>query len=342
MKARKVRQSTLRMVSQHVDVEDLYITRTIEQSDASLDEIIKKRYPLVLCGGGDGTIMRIIEQMRLKVNQLNAAGGDYSVPRFGILKLGTGNGWAWQLGVPPKVEPIWRLRQMRDEDLRFAKFNMMEAEGRMFHFGGMGVDALVLNDYINLKNKFTKGFLWKMSNSLVGYMWAVIFSSVPTVLFKKFHIDMKVTNLSPEPVYRASCSTGIQELPVKQGEVIYEGSSLIAGFGTTENYGYGLKVYPFSMAKPDYFNFRVADVTATNVLSHIKPIWTGTWEDPGLNDFLVKHILIETKIDAPFQLGGDPEGYRKQVEVKISDFMPEMLDLNASLAAMNEREGGAS
>jgi len=342
MKARKVRQSTLRMVSQHVDIEDLYITQTIEQSDASLDEIIKKRYPLVLCGGGDGTVMRIIEQMRLKVNRLNEAGGDYTVPRFGILKLGTGNGWAWQLGVPPKVEPIWRLRQLRDEDLRFAKFNMMEAEERMFHFGGMGVDALVLNDYINLKNKFTKGFLWKMSNSLIGYLWAIAFSSVPTVLFKKFHIDMKVTNLSSEPVYRISHSEGVRELPAKPGDVIYEGSSLIAGFGTTENYGYGLKVYPFSMAKPGYFNFRVADVTATTVLSHIKTVWNGTWEEPGLNDFLVKHILIETQSDAPFQLGGDPEGYRRQVEVKLSDFMPEMLDLNASLAAMNEREGGAS
>jgi hypothetical protein len=33
---------------------------------------------------------------------------------------------------------------------------------------------------------------------------------------------------------------------------------LIAGFGTTENYGYGLKVYPFSMAKPAISIFRVA------------------------------------------------------------------------------------
>lgn len=340
MKARKVRQSTLRMVSQHVDVEDLYITRTIEQSDASLDEIIKKRYPLVLCGGGDGTVMRIIEQMRLKVERLNAAGGDYAIPRFGILKLGTGNGWAWQLGVPPKVEPIWRLRQLHDEDLHFTRFNMMEAEGRLFHFGGMGVDALILNDYINLKNKFTKGFLWKMSNSLAGYLWAVVFSSIPTVLFKKFRIEIKVTNLSDEPVYRISHTGGLEKLPLKKGDVLWEGGGLVAGFGTTENYGYGMKVYPFSMTKKGYFNFRVADVTVPTVLSRIKTVWNGTWEDSGLNDFLVKHILIETKNDAPFQLGGDPEGYRKQVEVKISDFSPEMLDLQASMAARRENEAG--
>jgi len=326
MKARKVRQSTLNMISQHVDVDDIYITRTVEQSDQSLDDIIRKRYPLVLSGGGDGTAMRVIEQMRLKVNRLNAEGGDFQMPKFGLLKLGTGNGWAGLLKVPLKVKPIWALRQLRTPELVFTRFDMMEAEGRMFHFGGMGVDALVLNDYINLKNKFKTGYLWKLVNSLFGYVIALVMRSIPNVLIKKFAVYVRVINLSDDPVFRISRSKGLEELPIKKGDLIYEGRSLIAGFATTENYGFGLKVYPFACAKPGYFQLRLADVTVPHVLSHIRTIWRGTWEAPGLHDFMVKHVRIESDVDIPFQLGGDPEGYRRAVEVKTSDYVAEMLD----------------
>jgi diacylglycerol kinase family enzyme len=326
MKARKVRQSTLDMISRHVDVDDIYITRTVEQSDQSLDDIIRKRYPLVLSGGGDGTAMRVIEQMRRKVERLNAEGGDYQLPKYGLLKLGTGNGWAGLLQTPRKVGPIWALRRLHDHELRFTPFNMMESEGRLFHFGGMGVDALILNDYIDVKNKFTTGFMWKVVNSLLGYLIALIARSIPKTIFKKFAVYVKVTNLSDEPVYRINHTNGVEELPIKKGEVIYDGRSLIAGFATTENYGFNLKAYPFACVKPGYCQLRLADVTVPHVLRLAKTVWIGTWEEPGVHDFLVKHIRIESKVDVPFQLGGDPEGYRRAVEVKVSDYTVEMLD----------------
>jgi diacylglycerol kinase family enzyme len=326
MKARKVRQSTLDMLGQHVDVEDVYVTRTIEQSDQSLDEIIEKRYPLVLSGGGDGTAMRVIEQMRLKIQRRNAQGGDFQLPRFGLLKLGTGNGWAGQLDVPPKVEPIWALRQLREHELKFTRFNMVEHENRVFHFGGFGVDALILNDYINLKNKFTSGPLWKLSNSLIGYLWATFAISAPKVFLQKYSFRLRAINNSDEPVYRATYSRGFEPLPVKRGETLYEGPAILAGFGTATNYGFKLKVYPYACAKPGYMQLRIANATVPYVLRHIRPIWMGTWEDPAVHDFLVKDVLVELEQDTAFQLGGDPEGYRRQGRFTVSDFTVEMLD----------------
>jgi len=256
MCARKVNKNTLQMISQHVDVEDVYVTQTIEQSDQSLDEIIEKRYPLVLCGGGDGTAMRIMEQMHRKIAAHNAAGGDYRLPRFGLLKLGTGNGWAGLLRVPPRVQPIWALRQHQEPELTFSSFNMMEAEGRLFHFGGFGVDALVLNDYINFKRRFTKGFMWRVANSLLGYLTTLATKSVPSVLISKFRVHTRVYNDSDEPVYKVSLVDGAQQLDCKRGDLLYEGPALIVGFGTTTSYGFDLKVYPFALDKPGYFQLR--------------------------------------------------------------------------------------
>jgi diacylglycerol kinase family enzyme len=326
MKARKVTDSTLDMVSKHVDIEDIYVTRTIEQSDQSLDEIIEKGYPLVLCGGGDGTVMRIIEQMRLKVEAHNKAGRDYKVPKFGMLKLGTGNGWAGLLDTPPGVKPIWAIRQRTPDKLVYTPFNMMEAEGRMFHFGGFGLDALILNDYIDLKQKYTEGWKWKVANSLAGYLIAIGGKSIPKILLKGFQINMKIYNESDAPVYKVSCSGGIEETDFKKGDLLIDTPCDASIFGTTSDYGFKLRVMPFATAKEDYFHLRTSNVGGVKNLAHIRELWTGTIEHERVFDFLVKEVRFEADGEAPFQLGGDPEGYRSSVHLKISDFKPEILD----------------
>jgi diacylglycerol kinase family enzyme len=329
LKARKVRQATLDMLSRHVDREDLFITRTVEQSDQSLDEVIRRRYPLVFCGGGDGTAMRVIEQVRRKVDAHNAAGGDYRVPRFGLLKLGTGNGWAGQLAVPPGVRPIWAVRQaMGVEDLAFANFHMIETDDRLFHFGGFGVDALVLNDYIDFKNLFSGGLLWKAVNSLAGYLTAILVKSIPKVLLTKFAMKIRVTNLSDEPVYRCA-QAGIADVGARRGDVLYEGPAIMVGASTTPCYGFGLRVYPFALARRGVMQIRIADLPIPTVLAHVAGIWRGTWEHPGLHDLLVRAVRIEVEGKAPFQLGGDPEGYRSEVTLRLSDFTVDLLDFRA-------------
>ena len=326
MRARKSRSSTIDMLSQHVDVEDIYITKTIEQSDQSLDEIIRQRYPLVLCGGGDGTAMRIIEQVRKKVAKLNDAGGDYEIPRFGLLKLGTGNGWAGLLEMPSKVEPIWKLRQLRSDELKFTKFNMIEAENRLFHFGGFGVDAMVLNEYIELKDNHPTGLMWKFSNSMLGYLYATFLKAVPRVAIKDWKMKVRVYNNSDEPVYKIAHSTGPVDIYAKKGDLLFEGETLIAGVGTTENYGFNLKVYPYAGVKEGYMQLRLANVKVLSILPSVPVVWKGTWETEGLADFLVKDITVESDEELPFQLGGDPEGFRKKTRFTVSDFMPEVLD----------------
>ncbi|MDY6935303.1 MAG: diacylglycerol kinase family protein [Spirochaetota bacterium] len=328
MNARKVNDSVLELFHRHVDVDDIYVTHTIEQSDQCLDEIIEKGYSLILCGGGDGTAMRIIEQIHLKVEACNKAGGDYEMPKFGILKLGTGNAWAGLLGVPKGVKPIWKIQPLAFEELTYETFNMIEAEGRMFHFGGFGIDALILNDYLKLKNRFTKGILWKISNTLAGYFAATLFKSIPHILFKGFKLNVRIINDSNSPVYSASYSKGIREIPLKRGDVIYQGSVDTVIFGTTSDFGYKLKVMPFARAKSGYMNLRITNVNALKMLSQLRSIWLGKWEHRKLYDFLVRDIIIEIEQSAPFQLGGDPEGYRNNLHIKISDFTPCVLDFN--------------
>lgn len=325
MNAKRVNKGILKLFVKHVNEMDLYVTHNLEECDQSLDEIIKKKYPLVFCGGGDGTIMRIIEQYYQKVKALKKKGKDYKMPKFGILKLGTGNALAGVLGIPEKAEPINAVNSAIEGGVGFKKFNIIESGDRMFHFGGLGIDALVLNDYLEIKSKFSKGFLWKLSNTLAGYLAAVFFKSLPRIMFKGFKLRVRVINESSSPVYRVSSIGGIQETGIKEGDLIYEGTADAVIFGTTTDYGYKLKVMPFAFSKPGYFHLKIANTGVLKMLANLKSLWSGEWDDLELYDYLAREVRIESAEPAPLELGGDPEGYRREIKLKISDFTQEFL-----------------
>ncbi len=326
MNAKKVNQDVLDEFSKYMKADDIYVTHSIEEADQSMDKIIEKRYPLVLCGGGDGTVMRIIEQMNLRVKERNRDGGDYKIPKFCILKLGTGNAISGLLEVPKGAQPILSVRQSAEEELNFKRFNIIEADKRIFHFGGFGIDALVVNDHIDFKNRFSKGFMWRLTNTLAGYFMAVILKSIPKVVLHGFKLNIRIINDSDSPVYKATHSRGIEETPFKKGDVIFEGPADVVVFGTTTDFGYKLRAMPFAFAKPGYFNLRLGDTGVFKLLLNLRPLWKGTIEHPGLYDFLVQKVKIEFDEKAPLQLGGDPEGYRKELHLKISNYTPDILD----------------
>ncbi|MCZ7584078.1 MAG: diacylglycerol kinase family protein [Deltaproteobacteria bacterium] len=207
MKARKVRQSTIDDIARHVPPEDLFVTRTVEQSDECLEEILRKGYELVFCGGGDGTTMRIVEQLQKRVARSKENGGDgYTMPKIGILKLGTGNGWVYLLEVPPKSRPIEIMRS--GAPTRFTPFHMVETEGRLAHLAGVGADAIILNDYMDLKNKFKRGLLWRLANSLLGYFFRRVLHHVSAV-------DPPRVEL-PHPRVQRVGRSGVPDQPLKR------------------------------------------------------------------------------------------------------------------------------
>jgi len=324
MKARKVRQATIDEIGSHVPPEDLFVTRTVEQSDECLVDIVQKRYPLVFCGGGDGTAMRIIEQLIRHVKRLNAEGGDFVVPKVGLLKLGTGNGWAGMVKSPKNVEPIEFIKSGGQPG--FAPFHLIRTGDRLAHMGGIGADAAVLNDYIQFKNKYPSGFMWKVANSVFGYFFAAFTRTIPRFARGVGRIEVRVFSDSDDPVFRVSHSRGVEETTLKKGDVIYEGTALIVMFGTTDNYGFNLRAFPFSTVKPGFMHLRIIETSIPRILINLPSNWKGTWEHPTMSHFLARRIRIESKADVPFQLGGDPEGYRTAINLEVTDETIDVMD----------------
>lgn len=322
--ARKVRQTIIDRMRRFVPESQLYISKTLEEGQVLIREIMQKRFTHLVCGGGDGTLVEIINQVRRSLHELG--GTDADMPKLGFLKLGTGNGWAHLLGSDNGKRSLPRMAD--SHNWKVTRFNLLESDQRLFHFAGMGWDAAVLNDYCLFKEKFGHGPLKKLVTGLHGYLTSMIFKTIPEQFLTRERPQIRVINRSPE-VYQMRLGQPPRRVPIGLGETLYEGPVSVFGGSTTPYYGFKLVAFPFARAKEGFMNFRVISSSLWEVLSHWHAVFTGKWQSVDFRDWLVKDVSIEVDRPLPMQIGGDPCGKRDRWDLSISDLSVQVFDLTA-------------
>src|SRR6266851_4987790 len=160
-----------RELENFVPPEDIFYSRTFEDARAIARTVLERGYSTVLTGGGDGTFVGYVnclfeEAARPEVvvqggAAMQLARHRFRVPRVGVLKLGTGNAVAEFCGSSARrvgvVEDILRARSGEISQAR--EVHLLDCEGKLAPFAGLGVDAAVLNDYMRFKNGLAGGKL---------------------------------------------------------------------------------------------------------------------------------------------------------------------------------------
>src|SRR3954466_1923349 len=72
---------------------DLFVSRKLSDARHIAKTLVARGYGTVLTGGGDGTFTVMVTEV---VHEARRSGRP--LPRFGLLKLGTGNSLAWVVG----------------------------------------------------------------------------------------------------------------------------------------------------------------------------------------------------------------------------------------------------
>ena len=326
---RRVKRRFDRMLPQIPTYSSSSLDEARNQLRAAMDQGVQR----IVCGGGDGTIVQLLNMVREYVDEKNAqlqqVSADVrqqwdrvSFPKIGILKLGTGNGWAFDVR---SRKPLEALRRMLEEvDLPTRRFSLLEAENRLFHFSGMGYDAAVLNDYYLFKQRFGQGLLAPWFKGIAGYITALLLKSAPENLLCE-PPTMRVVN-GDSPVFAVDEDGAPHELPVGPGDVVYEGPVTVTGAGTTTSYGYGFRAFPFADTLEGYFNFRIISARVLECLSHAPSIFRGTYRAPSFQDFLARDLRLQFDRPMPYQIGGDSQGYRERLDYRIADVAVDVYD----------------
>jgi diacylglycerol kinase family enzyme len=313
--AKSVTEEVLATLDQILEAGDLYVSRSIDEGEAIAKTVLDRGYGTVLTGGGDGTFTTVVTQI---VRLAKARG--LTPPRFGLLRLGTGNALSWVVGASGArgrklAADVLRLR----DEAGARPLRLVEVDGIVAPFCGFGIDANVLSDFHVVRDQLRKLPLPRAwTTGLVSYLVAAGTMSLPKYLVKPVPF-VRITNLGGD-AYKIGENGRPLPRPIRTGERIFEGKARLASCGTIPYYGFGFRAFPFADERPDRMALRVTTIGSLEFVAHAKQIWKGEYANATtLFDFLVEKVRIEVDPETPFQVGGDAMGARSQVVVGLTD-----------------------
>lgn len=310
--ARAVTDSLVIVLEQIIRSGDLFVSRTLEEGEEIANIVAERGYGTVLTGGGDGTFTHVVTAVMNRCKATNRP-----PPRFGFLKLGTGNALAWAVGAGrirsgDLFADIARLT--RDAGSR--PLRMLEVEGKLCPFAGIGIDANTLHDYEETKKLLSRFALTRrLASGGAAYLLTVLGRSMPAYLVRP-RDKVRVVNQGEDAV-RLGIDGQPIGAPIKKGEVIIEGLFRMVAMSTIPYWGFGARIFPFAEERPDRFSLRVVDMTSLDVAINIRKIWDGTYRAPRLHDFLAQEISIEYERPMALQIAGDAAGKHQVIHARL-------------------------
>jgi diacylglycerol kinase family enzyme len=312
--ARRVTEELVHQLEGIVRPGDLFVSRSLEEAAPIARSIVEQGYRTVLTGGGDGTFVLMVT---LIVRAAQERG--LRPPRFGMLKLGTGNALAWvlgseaQAGRPGVVSDLKRIATEGGTN----SLRLIEVEGSLTPFAGLGVDAISLEHYNDTKRALTRSPLTRpFASGPAAYMISSLGRSLPEFLLRS-HPWVRIVNEGAPCVRVGPDDRPISEHP--EGAILYDGPSRLVAMSTIPYWGFGARIFPFADERDDRFSLRVCDVTSLEVACNIGAIWRGKYRNERtVHDFLCERVSIHYDAPMALQVGGDVVGRRTLVRARLA------------------------
>jgi diacylglycerol kinase family enzyme len=298
------------------------VSKSLDDTAGFARELRQRPPHLVLSAGGDGTAVALLNALlddgRVDAAPLGSA--------LGILPLGTGNGWARVSGAPAWRAAVTRLEKLehRRGPLPVLRFDLVEAFGTVAHFAGTGWDAEIISDFQHQKQAFGP-VPPKMRHGLAGYLNGLFTRTVPRhVMLAPAEVELVNTGADALTVDERG---RVVPLPGgEHGKVLYRGPTTVCAAGTTPEWGFGFRAFPFAGVVPRRFCMRVYAGRALEAVSRMGKLWRGEHPLENMHTWLVTKCVAKFSRPVPFQIGGDCTGDKSEIEYSLSEQQVDILD----------------
>lgn len=326
-RARKVTPAVVRALGHALPGSTILVSDDFDQARRHVRELIKERPEVILSGGGDGAAMRLLNFWR------EEGGGE--LPTLGILRLGTGNGWARTLGAPEFFPHVRKLARLREAMLPVQEFPLVEVENHLCHFAGVGWDARILNDYQrNLDKRSSQLVGSRMASWLHkgvrGYLYSVARITIPEEwvrLHKEGHARVVLETLGPEVFGLVDG----KPVPLPDATRLHDGPISVGAASSVPEWGYGLRAFPHARLQPGFINVRIYDGHVLDAVRNAPKIWRGV-DVPGMHDWFATAVRMRFSRPMPFQIGGDAMGERAEIVLRKARETVRVVDWRSALS----------
>jgi hypothetical protein len=331
-RARKVTPAVVRALRHALPGATVLVSDDFDQARRHVRELIEQRPEIVLSGGGDGAAMRLLNFWR------EEGGGE--LPILGLLRLGTGNGWARVVGAPEFSTHVRKLPELDASTLPVQEFTLVEVEDHLCHFAGVGWDARILNDYQrNLEKRRSqlvgsRAASW-LHKGVRGYLYSIARITIPEEwvrLHREGQARVVVENLGPE-AFGVRAGTPV---PLPDTTRIHEGPISVGAASTVPEWGYGLRAFPWARLKPGFINVRIYAGHVVDAVLNAARLWQGL-EVAGMHDWFATAVRMRFSRPMPFQIGGDAMGERGEIVLRAARETVRVVDWRAALLQHQER-----
>ncbi len=302
------------------------VTRSLEDArDFVREELVARPPSVLLSGGGDGTAVSLLNTLRDE---------GLTIPPLGLLPLGTGNGWARATGAVGPGAALRSLAGLRSGTTPVVRpFGLVEVEGRLTPFAGMGWDAEVLADYKRMVDETAKSVDpsappgartgTKRGSATLPYLRSMFTRSIPRLLSTK-RPTVRLINLGEPALVVDRDGRAVPVPNGGPGAVLYEGPLSVCGAGTTEQLGLGFRAFRFAHLVPGRMAVRVYAGDTREATLRMPLIWGGVHPLKNDHHFLLTRCRFELDRPVPVEIGGDVVGERSELELAIA---PEIVSL---------------
>jgi diacylglycerol kinase family enzyme len=322
--ARQVTDELIESFDQLVGSGDLFLSRSLDEGEAIARQIVELGYPVVLTGGGDGTFVHMVTAITKEARTRTQ-----EPPRFGLLKLGTGNSLAWALGAGTSRKGIFADLARLSRHSAHRDFRLIEVQDLLTPFAGAGFDALGLKHFHEVRS-IVRHLPWigKRATGALSYAISIPILTIPELALRP-RLEVKIVNRgAAERLDHEGRPTGA---PVEPGEVIFEGACIAALVSTIPYWGFGARVFPFAEHRPaDRFCVRVVATSPAHVAAHMLSAWRGTYRHPNLIDVYAEEVELQFDKPTPIEIGGDPAGMTNCMRARLHPDPIQLIDYAAS------------
>ncbi len=324
LRSRGGSESIARLVRSMLPRARIAVTRSLDEAREWIQrEILPNPPSLLLSGGGDGTAVSLLTELR-------ATG--VALPPIGLVPLGTGNGWANVTGAPRPRRAFEAIASLEGQAPPLRRFSLVEVEGRLTPFAGTGWDAELVNDYQKQLAALPAALREKQS-PMVGYMRGLFTKTIPRHLFGYEPAQVRLIDLGGD-AHVVDANGCVQRIVGDtRGRVLHEGPVSVAGAGTSTELGLGFKAFPFAHALPGHMAVRVYGATPMEATRNLRRLWNGEHPMPHSHDYLLTRCRMELDRPVPVEVGGDVIGDRTSIDFAIADERVDLVDWSRLRAA---------
>ena len=322
--ARQVTDQLVESFDQVVGSGDLFPSRSMDEAHGIALSIVEEGYQTVVTGGGDGTFVQMVTSI---TKEAKCRGQE--PPRFGLLRLGTGNSLAWALGAGTRgKDVIADLAKLRQHSAH-RDFRLIEVQDLLTPFAGAGFDALGLKHFHEVRSMLGRvPFIGKQATGGLSYAISIPTRTIPELALRR-RMRVRVVNRGAEAerLDEHGRPTGGS---IASGEIVFEGGCIAALVSTIPYWGFGVKVFPFAEERPpDRFCLRIVATHPVNIAAHMVSVWKGTYRHDDLLDFYADDVELQFDEPTAIEIGGDPAGMTRSMRAHLHPDPIKLIDYDA-------------